>query len=151
MRWVLVLLVIGGLAYAFRDSFSGMLETKVSGETPRGAVRLFTQGLIDRNEAAVIAHCKTGAEEQGQQALKQLNALADSHQMSKPKSMEISLRNAGQQQEVGKQLTANVVITGENKDRGAGLTVLVEKQADNMWKVLEASVTPIDKSLDIMY
>ncbi len=64
MRWVLVLVVAGGLVYAFRDSFTGLLETKVSAETPRGAIRLFTQGLIDRNEAAVLAHCKADVEEQ---------------------------------------------------------------------------------------
>lgn len=150
VRWVLALVVIGGLLYAFRGSFSGMLKSEASGETPRGAIELFTQGLIERNEAAVLAQCEAGAEEQGRQALSQLNQIVDSHQMSKPNSMTINSGRVGQQPEVGKQVTAQVVIVGENRDRGANLTVTVELQADNLWKVVEASVTTIDNALDII-
>jgi hypothetical protein len=150
VRWVLVLVVLGGLVFAFRDSFSGMLKTEGNTTTPRGAIRLFTQGLIDRDEAAVVAQCKPGREEQGRQALTQLNQIADSNGMSKPKNMAINSGNVGNA-EVGKTLNASVVISGENRDPGANLMVTVEFQPDQTWKVIEALVIAVEGGRVIDY
>ena len=65
--------------------------------------------------------------------------------------MSINSGSVGEHPEAGKQLTARVVITGENRDPGASLSVTVEMQADKLWKVVEASVTTVEQGIGPMY